>query len=124
MDRSPFCLSVGVLTWIPQPRHAERSNGPVGNFSLIDVADIQLEFFLKLVEEVQDGDWTAFAPKSEAAKRFEAERVEATKNTVWVSGCDSWYLDDRGVPAAWPWSMQRFRTALREPDLDDFEFTA
>jgi cation diffusion facilitator CzcD-associated flavoprotein CzcO len=99
-------------------------NGPVGNFSLIDVADIQFEFFLKLVEEVQAGDSTAFAPKSEAAIRFEAERVEATKNTVWVSGCSSWYLDDRGVPAAWPWSMQRFRATLREPDLDDFEFTA
>ncbi len=98
-------------------------NGPVGNFSLIDVADIQLEFFLMLVEELQARDLTAFAPKSEAAERFEAERVEATKNTVWVSGCNSWYLDDRGVPAAWPWSMQRFRTALGKPVLSDFEFT-
>ena len=99
-------------------------NGPVGNFSLIDVVDIQLEFFLKLVGVVQGGDFTAFAPKSEAAERFEAERVEATKKTVWVSGCNSWYLDDRGVPAAWPWSMQRFRGSLNAPNLDDFELTA
>ena len=98
-------------------------NGPVGNFSLIDVADIQLEFFLKLVKAVQGGDCTAFAPKPEAAEQFEAERVVATKNTVWVSGCNSWYLDDRGVPAAWPWSMQRFRSVLFEPNLDDFELT-
>ena len=99
-------------------------NGPVGNFSLIDVADMQLGFFLKLVEEVRSGGFTAFAPKSEAAEQFEAERVEATQNTVWVSGCNSWYLDDRGVPAAWPWSMQRFRAVLAEPNLDDFELTS
>ena len=98
-------------------------NGPVGNFSLIDVADIQLDFFMKLLDELQAGDYTAFAPKSEAAERFEAERVQATKNTVWVSGCKSWYLDDNGVPAAWPWSMHRFRTALGNPDFADFELT-
>ncbi|XOV85334.1 MAG: flavin-containing monooxygenase [bacterium] len=98
-------------------------NGPVGNFSLIDVADIQLDFFLKLVRKVREGGFTEFAVKPEAAQTFEAERVEATQNTVWVSGCNSWYLDDRGVPAAWPWSMQRFRSALGEPNLDDFELT-
>ena len=91
--------------------------------NVIDVADIQLEFFLKLVKAVQGGDCTAFAPKPKAAEQFEAERVVATKNTVWVSGCNSWYLDDRGVPAAWPWSMQRFRSVLFEPNLDDFELT-
>ena len=95
-------------------------NGPVGNFSLIDVADIQLEYFLQLVACVREGEFRQFSATPEAAERFEAERVEATSKTVWVSGCRSWYLDDRGVPAAWPWSMQRFRDVLGSPDLNDF----
>jgi hypothetical protein len=49
--------------------------------------------------------------------------VEAAKKTVWATGCRSWYLDDRGVPAAWPWTFQRFREVMAEPNVDDFHLT-
>ena len=52
---------------------------------------------------------------------FEAERVEATQNTIWVTGCRSWYLDDRGIPASWPFSFDRFRAEMAAPRLDAFE---
>ena len=96
-------------------------NGPVGNFSLIDVAEIQFDYAMQLVAPVLDGGGRAISAKASAAERFEAERVEAAKHTVWVTGCRSWYLDDRGVPAAWPWSMDRFREVMREPDLADYD---
>jgi len=38
-----------------------------------------------------------------------------------MTGCRSWYLDDRGVPAVWPWPFERFRAEMREPKLEDFE---
>ena len=57
----------------------------------------------------------------EATERFERARVEAAKNTVWVTGCRSWYLDDRGIPAVWPWSFDRFREEMARPRLDDYE---
>ena len=99
-------------------------NGPVGNFSLIDVADIQFAYFMKLVDHIKQGDFTQFSAKKEALDRTEADRVEATKKTVWVSGCDSWYLDDRGVPAAWPWSMKQFRATMAEPKMEDFDLVS
>ena len=43
------------------------------------------------------------------------------KGTIWVTGCRSWYLDEDGVPAAWPWTLQRFREEMRAPDFSDFE---
>ena len=52
---------------------------------------------------------------------FEVQRVEAAKKTVWVTGCNSWYLDDRGIPATWPWSFDRFRQEMAEPRWDAFE---
>ena len=52
---------------------------------------------------------------------FEADRVEAAQNTIWVTGCRSWYLDDRGVPAVWPWSFDRFREEMAAPDLAAYE---
>ena len=77
--------------------------------------------FADLMDRVQKGECQEFSAKQDAAERFEEERVEATKGTVWVSGCSSWYLDDRGIPAVWPWSMSRFRSVMAEPDMKDFE---
>jgi cation diffusion facilitator CzcD-associated flavoprotein CzcO len=97
-------------------------NGPVGNFSLIDVAELQLGYVIQLLDLLRAGA-TAVEPTREAAESFEAARVEATKRTVWVTGCRSWYLDDRGVPAAWPWSIDRFRDQMQTPELSEYAVT-
>ncbi len=99
-------------------------NGPVGNFSLIDVAELQLAYVLQLIEPVLRGEAAAVCARRDATERLEAARVEAAQKTVWVTGCKSWYLDDRGIPAAWPWSFDRFREVMARPDLGDFELTA
>ncbi len=96
-------------------------NGPVGNFSLIEVAELQMAYVLELLELVRRGHCREVVANPEAADRFEAERVEAAQHTVWVTGCRSWYLDDRGIPAAWPWTFGRFREVMAHPDLHDFE---
>lgn len=98
-------------------------NGPVGNFSLVDVAEMQFDYVMQLVNAIGSHDAASVSASRIAAEDFEAERVEAAKHTVWVTGCRSWYLDDRGVPAAWPWSMDRFRDVMREPDLTAYEFS-
>jgi len=121
-DRPSAYLSVSVPGF-PNLVLLNGPNGPVGNFSLIDVADIQIDYFLQLVERVNAGEFRTFAVKPGVAEGFEAERVAATQKTVWVSGCNSWYLDDRGVPAAWPWSMRRFREVMASPRLQDFALT-
>jgi cation diffusion facilitator CzcD-associated flavoprotein CzcO len=94
-------------------------NGPVGNFSLIDVAEAQIDYVLQLVRWIEGGG--EISATHDAAERFESARVEAAKRTVWVTGCRSWYLDDRGIPAAWPWSIYRFRDLMARPDLSDYD---
>ena len=51
----------------------------------------------------------------------EAARVDAVRDSIWVTGCRSWYLDDRGIPATWPWTFDRFREVMAEPDLHAYE---
>lgn len=94
-------------------------NGPVGNFSLIDVTEVQLAYVEQLLDRLRHGA-ESVEVRETAAAEFEAARVDATKHTVWVTGCRSWYLDDRGVPTAWPWSYQRFRDLLAAPDPTHF----
>ncbi len=96
-------------------------NGPVGNFSLIEVAELQFSHIMQLVERVRSGSCRELSASHEATERFDADRVEASKNTVWQTGCSSWYLDDRGVPAVWPWTFDRFRKEMAEPRFSDFE---
>ena len=96
-------------------------NGPVGNFSLIDVAEMQMGYVMGLVERIARGELAEASVSRAAAERFEADRVEATKRTIWVTGCNSWYLDDRGIPAAWPWTFSRFAAEMAAPRLDDFD---
>jgi cation diffusion facilitator CzcD-associated flavoprotein CzcO len=96
-------------------------NGPVGNFSLIEVAERQIAYILQLVELLRAGRCREISPSEAATTAFEAARVDAAKNTVWVTGCRSWYLDDRGIPAVWPWTFERFREAMTAPQLEAYE---
>jgi cation diffusion facilitator CzcD-associated flavoprotein CzcO len=96
-------------------------NGPVGNFSLIDVAELEFGYVMQLVDLVRSGVCREVCAFREATDRFEADRIEAAQRTIWATGCRSWYLDDRGVPAAWPWGFDRFRRAMSRPTLADFQ---
>jgi len=96
-------------------------NGPVGNFSLIEVAELQMAYVLQLVGELRAGRCREISPTEEATSSFDAERVLAAKKTVWTTGCRSWYLDDRGIPASWPWTFDRFREEMAAPKLEAYE---
>jgi cation diffusion facilitator CzcD-associated flavoprotein CzcO len=97
-------------------------NGPVGNFSLIEVAELQFGYIMRLVERLRSGECREVSATHDAMEQHEAARVEAAKHTVWVTGCRSWYLDDRGIPATWPWSFDRFRAEMQAPKPTAFEF--
>lgn len=96
-------------------------NGPVGNFSLIEVAELQLGYILQLIDRIRSDRAAEICATSDALAEFEVAREEASKQTVWVTGCRSWYLDDRGIPAVWPWSFARFREVMKTPDLSSYD---
>ncbi len=96
-------------------------NGPVGNFSLIEIAETQFAYIAQLVDLLARDAYREVCASPEAMEAFEAERVEAAKRTIWATGCRSWYLDDRGVPASWPWSLDRFRAEMSAPKLDAYD---
>jgi cation diffusion facilitator CzcD-associated flavoprotein CzcO len=96
-------------------------NAPVGNFSLIDVAELQVGYILKLLDPVRSGDCDEISVSPPAMERFDAERREAARRTIWATGCRSWYLDGRGLPTAWPWTYDRFREEMSSPRLEDYE---
>ena len=98
-------------------------NGPVGNFSLIDIAEHQWHYIEQLIDKLHAGECKEISTTREAMENFDAARVEAAKQTVWYTGgCKSWYLDAEGIPASWPWNYSRFVEEMSAPKLEHFEF--
>ncbi len=96
-------------------------NGPVGNFSLIQIAEYQVAYILQLMDEIRRGHCREISPRADETARFEAERTRAAKTSIWSTGCKSWYLDKNGVPASWPWSRDKFFEVMAKPRLESYE---
>ena len=97
-------------------------NGPVGNFSLIEVAELQFGYILQLLDRLRTGECREISVTRDALAAFEQDREQAAHRTVWVTGCRSWYLDDRGLPAVWPWPFTQYRDAMKAPDPTAYSF--
>lgn len=96
-------------------------NSPFGNFSAIETSERQIGYIMQLVDGIRRGDYREVSATPDALRRFEEERREAGMKTVWVTGCDSWYLDKKGVPASWTFSFERFVQETTAPKMQDFE---
>jgi cation diffusion facilitator CzcD-associated flavoprotein CzcO len=94
--------------------------GPVGNFSLIDIAERQVGYIGQLVDELHSGRCREISVTQAAMDAYEVRRIAAARGTIFGSGCKSWYLDAEGVPASWPWSYDAFAKAMSAPDLSAY----
>lgn len=96
-------------------------NSPITNLSLIDIADIGVDYVLQCIDTLARGECRSLAPKADVVAAFTEAMKAAFSDTVWVSGCNSWYLDTEGIPATWPWLPARFRSELKTLNLADYE---
>jgi cyclohexanone monooxygenase len=74
-----------------------------------------------LIRRLQRGDTTEISPTADAAAAFNAAIRDQLPETIWATGCKSWYIDQRGQVASWPWTFDKFVDDLRAPRWDDFE---
>jgi len=95
-------------------------NSPIGNYSVISMSEVQTQYVLKLIDQWRQGNLETVEATEEAKTRFNAYLKAGMGKTVWVGGCQSWYLDADGDPAMWPYSWEQWVKELEEPDLDDF----
>jgi cation diffusion facilitator CzcD-associated flavoprotein CzcO len=96
-------------------------SSPVGNFSLIDVAERQWTYVEQLLDRVSNSNARGIMASKPAFADYEDRRIKAAKATIFGSGCTSWYLDKTGVPITWPWDYDAFANAMKAPDFDAYE---
>lgn len=98
-------------------------NSPIGNWSLITIAEAQMGYIMQLVNLWREGKVTAIRPRADATQKFNQALQDSMRGTIWMSGCKSWYIDKHGNPAMWPWSIERFREDMKTPRLSEFDLT-
>ncbi len=112
---------------VPQFPNLFMLNGPaspIGNYPLIEVAELQMNYVLRLIERLRAKQCHEIAPTEAATAHYDRERIDAAKNTSWATGCQSWYIDADGVPAVWPWTIEKFYADMAAPNLKDYEMVA
>ncbi|WP_281646719.1 NAD(P)/FAD-dependent oxidoreductase [Parendozoicomonas sp. Alg238-R29] len=92
---------------------------PIGNFSVIAMSEVQMNYVLKLIERWRNREFDELEPCQKAIERFNGYVKDGVKNTSWVGGCNSWYLDGDGDPILWPYTWKQWVKEMAEPDMND-----
>ncbi|MGE2720729.1 flavin-containing monooxygenase [Mycolicibacterium celeriflavum] len=96
-------------------------HSPIGQQSLVIIAENQADYAMWWIERIRDGEIEAAAPTDIATKDYNEQMKSAMPQTVWTTGCNSWYLDKHGLPELFPWEPVRHRRLLASPERSDFE---
>jgi cation diffusion facilitator CzcD-associated flavoprotein CzcO len=96
-------------------------SSPVNVSSMFNVAETQVGYIMRMIGIWRHGEQLALSPTQAATDRFNRQLMEAMPGTVWVTGCDSWYIGADGTPEIWPWLPDRHREWLQTPRLEDYE---
>jgi cation diffusion facilitator CzcD-associated flavoprotein CzcO len=97
-------------------------HSPVGNYSLTAIAEAQAGYITGWIQRWRGREFDSVAPTEQATDKFNASMHAAMPNTVWATGCTSWYLGINGTPELWPWTPNAYRQRLaKAPDVGDYE---
>lgn len=68
-----------------------------------------------------EGRFATAAPSQAATQRFDERLNRDTPSTIYVTGCSTYQLDEKGRPFLWPDTPSAYRELIREPVLGDFD---
>lgn len=120
-DDGPYAYRSVAVPGFPNLLMLMGPHSPIANQSLVPVAEDQADYALWWIKQMRDGRVDSFAPTEAATKLYNSEIESALPQTIWASGCNSWYLGKNGLPEVFPWNPARHRELLRSPVVADFE---
>lgn len=95
-------------------------NTPIGNYSVIEMSEVQGRYVMQLLQAWREGQMDTVEATHAAKDRFNAYLRDGMSKTVWVGGCQSWYLDADGDPAMWPYTWEQWTREMAKPVMSDF----
>lgn len=114
----------GILTkGFPNLFQLVGPNTGLGHNSIIFMIEAQVEYILKILKEMQKQDYASIEVKAAVQDAFNEKVQEDLKNTVWSSGCNSWYTNAEGKNfSLWSGYTWKYWLETQKPDLNAFIF--
>ena len=94
---------------------------PIGNYSIIDMTEVQLTYIMQLITKWQQQKLDYIEPSKQALTNFTKHIDNGLNNGVWMTGCNSWYLDEQGRPILWSYPIKQWLKEMKTPDFADFK---
>jgi hypothetical protein len=85
------------------------------------IAEDQADYAMWWIRRIRNGVVRTAAPTEAATKEYNELMKAALPQTIWASGCSSWYLGKDGLPELFPWAPETHSELLRRPELADFD---
>jgi len=94
---------------------------PRGNFSAIAYSEAIAAHIVSVIRAAYENNWRSLAAKPDAMRAFIEMNRAQLPQTIWVTGCQSWYMDEKGVPETWTGTPDEFRDVMANWDPQDFD---
>ncbi|MEO9327301.1 flavin-containing monooxygenase [Gordonia aurantiaca] len=100
-----------VVSGFPNMFVLDGPNAALGHNSAIYMIETQLDYVLGALDFIDANGVRALEVSPEAEEAYTREIDERSASTVWLTGCDSWYVDpeSRRLTLLWPGTAASFR---------------
>ena len=99
-------------------------NTGLGHNSMIFMIEAQTTYVVKAIQALRAHDLAAIDVKPEVEQAFRAELQHKLQDTVWTSGCNSWYMAPGGDVLLWPGFTFDYWQRTRNIRLGDYRLQA
>jgi cation diffusion facilitator CzcD-associated flavoprotein CzcO len=96
-------------------------NTGLGHNSMIFMIEAQARYAVQAIQTLARDGLAYLNVREAVSDRFNAEVQEKTRRTVWLSGCQSWYLRDGRNVTLWPGSTISYWWKTRRLARSDYE---
>jgi cation diffusion facilitator CzcD-associated flavoprotein CzcO len=102
--------------------YGPNTNGGTG--SVIYTIEAGVSHVIAALRELERTDTQRIEVRRRTAEEFNRELRLALAESVWHTGCTSWYVDERGNdPSQWPWLWSRYRRRTAQITPGAYELT-
>ena len=99
-------------------------NTGLGHNSLIFMIESQVHYIVECLELMRKKNAKSMDVRPQSLRHFNDELEERLRNTVWTSGCKSWYTQEDGKNIAiWPGFSFRYRARTRNVNPQHYVWT-
>lgn len=96
-------------------------NTGLGHSSMVYMIESQIQYVLDAVIRMKQEGWQSVDVRPEAQEAFNASLHSQLDNSVWDSGCNSWYINENGKNTTlWPSFTWQFRQKTRRFDAAQY----